>query len=533
MAKRLSSGRDGWHVVAGLLWLVIGVGAGHTPAQAAKRRVGISLNGPRGNDVHEAISSVLAHHGFETTSADLAGDSEGAIAQAAREGKLAAVVVGEVREGGKRFKVRVYGSGGDLIGESSWAEAGGIKKLVQVVERTLWARVGGSLSRARAGAPEAKASKRDENRADNGQNGERGESEEAPRAGAHERAREAGHAATAAAKADEDAEPVSRSKDADTAGASDESAPPRKRRKKNASARAEAPEEPPGAAGTALDLAIGPRLLSRSLAWNPPSQALHGYSLGFAPSLGGVVAWYPAAHVMGGWASNLGVAASAEYTPGLVSQTTDGLRFPTTETDFWGGARGRLVFNTVEASLTLGGGQHTFILHSQGAAMRSALAALPDVKYTYARAGVDVRVALPADLALMLGGGYRYVLGAGDHNYLIQASSYFPSSTFLAFDATAALAYKFLPMLEARAGVDLRRYQMTAGANAVMVSSAIDQYLALWLQVAVLIDGFAGPGGPAVSPRKAAPPAHADDDEASEAPEKSERAKKRGDDDDE
>jgi hypothetical protein len=247
--------------------------------------------------------------------------------------------------------------------------------------------------------------------------------------------------------------------------------------------------------------------VSHTLVWNPLSPALYAYSLALSPSLGGAIAWYPAAHVMSGWASNIGLATSIEYTPGLVSQTSDGLRYPTTESDYWGGVRGRLLAGAFQAALTVGGGQHTFILHSDGAAQRSLLMALPDVRYTYLRAGLDLRIALPANVALMLGGGYRYILSAGDHNHLLQASSYFPNATFLAFDVTASAAYRFLPSVEARAGFDLRRYQMTAGANNDMVDSATDQYVSYWVQLAVLVDGFAAAeGGP--KPRK-----RRDDDE--------------------
>ena len=500
MATALSSWLWGRRAVVGAL-VVLVVVAGHTSAQAAKRRVGISLNGPHANVVHDAIAATLEQHGFETTSVDLAGESEGAIAQGAKEGKLAAVLTGEVREGGKHLKLRVYGASGDLIGEGSWAEAGGVQKLVAVIERTLWARVGGSLAKARPGAAdkgEARGQAKDEDqevRAD-------------VREGGRKEAREA-----------EEATPASRAK----AESSDEaeSPPPRKRRKKRADAEAEAAEEPSGPAGTALDIAVGPRLVSHALVWNPPVQALHDYSLALSPSFGAALAWYPAAHVRSGWPSNLGLATSIEYTPGLVSQTTDGLRFPTTESDYWGGLRGRLIVGAFQGALTLGGGQHTFILHSDGAAMRSLLMALPDEKYTYVRAGLDLRVALPANFALMLGGGYRYVLSAGDHNYLLQASSYFPNATFLAFDVTAAVAYRFRPMLEARAGFDLRRYQMTAGANNDMVDSATDQYVAFWLQGAVLIDGFAAAeGGPAVSSRKAPGPGADEKAKSPETPEK-------------
>jgi hypothetical protein len=485
MTKRLSWWRVGRSAAAVFLVAFIVVAWGGS-AQAAKRRVGVSVAGPHASGVHDAVAGALKHHGFEATSADVSGESADAIAKAAKDGKLAAVIVGEVRDGGKRFKLRVYGSGGDLIGEGSWAEAGGVRKLEAAVERTLWARIGSSLSKARP--PQ-------------GEKGEKaGKAETAEKAAPNAEGEE-GAGAGEAEKAPEKGSTYSRSKESETSPSSEEAeAAPKKRKKKKAAE--EEPEEAaaPGSAGTALDLAVGPRFVTRNFAWSPQVPALRGYSLGFAPSFGANIAWYPAAHVRGGWVSNLGVATSIEYTPGLVSQTSDGSRYPTTESDYWGGVRGRLIFGIAQVALTLGAGQHSFIFHSQGTSMRSNLADLPDVKYTYARVGLDLRLDLPSHLALMLGGGYRYVINGGKDNYLIQAPSYFPSSTFLAFDANIAVGYKVISMLEVRAGFDARIYQMTAGDNTYMVTGANDRYLALWGQLALLIDGYkAGEGGPAAT----------------------------------
>jgi hypothetical protein len=501
MARGPSSWRAGSSAAAGIAVAFLLVVAGAGSAQAAKRKVGVSLNGPHASGVRDAIAATLKHHGFETASTDLAGDSAEAVSRAAKEGKLAAIIVGEVRDGGKRLKLRVYGSGGDLIGEGSWAEAGGIKKLEAVVERTLWARVGGSLSKAHAPSGE-KAEKR----------------EKVEKPGAPE-AEEAAPEAEAAEKTPT----YSRSKEAEPAEAasSDEDEAPRKHKKKKKAAGAEtsnddeAPEAPTGSAATALELAVGPRFLWRKLSWSPQVMGLSPYSVGHAPSFGAFIAWYPAAHFRGGWASNIGIATSIEYTPGVQSQTGDGTNYPTTESDYWAGLRGRLAFSAAQASLTLAGGQQSFIFHSNlPAVMRKNLTQLPDVQYTYARAGIDLSVALPASFAVMLGGGYRYVLNAGDQGFLIQTSTYFPSSTFSGFDATAAVGYKFLSVLEARAGADLRLYHMTAGSNAYMVTSATDQYFALSAEVVLLLDGYAaGEGGPSAAPKAAAPATKGDDDE--------------------
>ena len=486
MTKGLSSGRAGRLIFTGIA-VIFFIVAGAPAAQAAKRHVGVSLTGASAGTIHEAISTVLRHHGFEAVQADLgSGDSDDTIAAAAKQSHLAAVIVGEVRDGGKRLKLRVYGAAGNLIGEGSWAEGGGARKLAAAVERTLWTRVGGALSKAHAGG------------------------EKAERAEKAEKAE-----AEAAQDNDGKTSTYSHSKDTEASSGADEGDGSHKHKKHKASEDAEEePAGPTGAAATALDFAPSLRFLSRSLSWNPTVASLRGYTLSLAPSVGLVAAWYPAAHFRGGWPSNLGIGLNLEYTPGLQSQTSDGSRYPTSESDFEGDLRYRFILGGAgQLALLVGGGQHSFIFHSSATSMRSNLADLPDVQYTYARAGLDARFNLPASFAFMISGAYRYVLNAGKDNYLIESSSYLGSSSFVAFDVSAGVGYRFLSMLEARAGFDLRRYQISAAPmNTPGVSSATDQYTALWLRIAVLLDGVAaGEGGAAAPPPPKTAPAASDD----------------------
>lgn len=493
MTKSVTSWRVGPRaaalVLAGLSLVVFS-----TSALAAKKKVGVSVNGMPAGPVREAITDVVKHHGFEVVSPDLSSDSDDAIASAARQAKLAAVVVGEVRDGGKRLKLRVYGASGDLIGEGSWQEKGGVKKLAKDVERTLWARVGSALSKAHAGGGEKPAAKAER---------EEPVAEAAP-----------------SREPVEETPTYSRSKESDApreARDSDEDEAPRKKKKKRGSSNDEAEavaskkgdDAAEGSADTALDLSVGTRFVSRNLTWQQAGMSLNPYSLGFAPALGLALAWYPAAHFSGGWASNVGVAAAAEYIPGLNSQTNGGAdKYPTSASDFSGGLRGRLVLGPVSGALTLGGGQQAVIFHSQGASNRANLSGTPDVKYTYARAGLDLRITLPANLALMVGGGVRKVLSAGDQNYLLQAASFLPNASVLGLDVAAAVGYRFMPLLEGRVAFDMRRYQIAPGANALMTTGGTDQYMAISLALAVLVDG-AGQKGRASS---------SDDDAEAEAP---------------
>jgi hypothetical protein len=448
-------------------------------AQAAKRRAGVSVDGPHASAMHAVVVGVLKHHGLEATTVDLPSDSQAAVEAAAQKGSLAAIVVGQVRDGGKRFKLRVYDSGGDLVGESSWVEAGGLRRLESAVERTLWPRVGGSLSRARAPGASAAST-----------------NEKAP-------PQEKEHAEEAAAEPTK-APTASRSREPEPPGEAEAPAPKRKKGR-----AVDEAEEPSGPAATALDLGVGLRFVWRDLSWSPVATTLRGYTLDRAPAVGVSLAWYPLAHFLGGWASNIGIAASVEYAPDLTSQTSDGARYPTTSRDWWAGARGRVVFGVAQASLTLAGGQQAFVFQGQGAALRSNLADLPDVAYTYARAGADLRLELPQGVTLMLGGGFRDVFDAGDTNFLLQANAYLPDSKIVGFDGTVAVGYRFLGAFEARLGVDLRRYQITAGTNTYMATGAIDQYLSGWAQLALLVDGYAAAGGPA-------PPSKRDDEDSAD-----------------
>ncbi|HTA21772.1 MAG TPA: hypothetical protein VK989_20905, partial [Polyangia bacterium] len=385
------------------------------------------MNGSPAGHVRDAITQVLERHGFEVVAPDLGAGSDDAdsIVGAAKRAHLEAILVGEVKAAGKRLHLRVFGASGEVIAESSWAEAGGPKKLAAAVERTLWARVGGPLAKS----PEASAPTD----------------------------------AAAEAPDDEQAEPKSPASEPEGEAAADVPRKHKKVRREQDEEAASAAAEP---AGTALDIEVGPRFVWRSLSWS--GGTLTPYSVPRRPALGAAIAWYPAAHVMGGWAANIGVAGALELMPGLTSVTADGVSYPTTATDFWLGLRGRLRLGSVEGALTLGGGQQDFVFHGEGAANRYAINMLPDVKYSYGRAAIDLRIAATSALSIFVGGGLRYVFSAGDDDYLLQTSPYYlPSSKILGLEASAGVGLRVLPELEARAGFDLRRYQISGGANTV------------------------------------------------------------------
>ncbi|MDB4983029.1 MAG: hypothetical protein JWM82_3781 [Myxococcales bacterium] len=491
MTKATFSGSVWASFLVGLLVGLVLLGAAPGDALAAgKRRVGVDVSGSPAGPIRAAISKVLKHHAFGVASADVSGDSADAIASAAKKGKLAAVIVGEVRDGGKRAKLRVYAADGDLIGEGSWTDHHGAKKLAKAIGRTLWARVGGALSKVKAGDADERSAKASP-KAEKAEKPEPPEEKSAEPEDKSTSSRSEETASKSEADADENAGAARKSK----------SRRPKKKQDEDAD---EVDGAGATAALTALDLGVGPRFIRRTLTW--ANTNVTGYDMPLSPAIGLTLAWYPVAHFHGGWASNLGLAASAEFLPSYKSTTkSDGKAYPTPENDYWAGIRGRMPLGPVEGALTLGGGQHAFVFRSGGGSDRSTLATLPDVAYTYARVGLDFRIALPANLSAVVGGGYRYVLDGGKTNYLLQGPSFFPDAKITGLDVTAGLGYRVLPFLEARGGFDLRRYSIATHASGAQpaVPSGTDQTIALWIQAVFVLDGATGTGA---APARKAPP---------------------------
>jgi hypothetical protein len=111
---------------------------------------------------------------------------------------------------------------------------------------------------------------------------------------------------------------------------------------------------------------------------------------------------------------------------------------------------------------------------------------IPDTVYRYGRPGIGLRLELPADFSVTLGGGYRYIFNAGGTHL----DSYFPHRTVGGLDAEVALGYRVTPMLEIRGSGQLRRYfydMHSKAGDTFLAGGAIDQYWTVGLGVAVLL----------------------------------------------
>ena len=124
--------------------------------------------------------------------------------------------------------------------------------------------------------------------------------------------------------------------------------------------------------------------------------------------------------------------------------------------DYAGGLRYRIPFGAGHQVWISGtAGEHAFVFTSPSDCSDCrAMLHIPDTVYRYGRPGIGLRLEMPADFSLTLGGGYRYIFNAGGTHL----DGYFPHRTVGGVDAELALGYRVTPNLEIRGSGQLRRY---------------------------------------------------------------------------
>jgi hypothetical protein len=467
-------------------------------ATAQKKRVGIpAFNGPQEALIRKKVMQAVKSNGFELVksrqleaSAQTLGvslDSNDGFKAVAKELSIAAFVTGEV--GKKRAKLSVRnGADGSVSGEGAFAGANP-RKIAAEVGKNFWRRLGSAVERGKppSGAKKPGKATVAEAPEDDETTAEKDEPEETEKA--------------TPPPPDEDAEKAARV----AAGEGDEGEPKKKKRKRRgsedadveASVEAEAEEEDAGPSGPlpqALDAFIGPRLFSRRLGYSQDIfRALRQYQLALGPSIGVVANFYPGAYFTDTFISNVGLFVGIEQAFGVTSKLTNGNQYPTYVHDWSGGARVRFpVGGMIEPSVLAAFGEHSYLLRSGPMSPRIDLD-MPDTIYKYVRLGAQVRVNLPENFSITVEGSYRHLLGVGQLKV-----NYFPRSTAMGMDVSAGVGYRFMPVLEGRAGVDLRRYAYSMNSvpgDTFVAGGAVDQYITYWFGVAILLGGPEGGGG--------------------------------------
>lgn len=240
----------------------------------------------------------------------------------------------------------------------------------------------------------------------------------------------------------------------------------------------------------AFELFAGPRFLSRRLSFDGDERGeLRDHrTRSLAQALGIGAAWFPFA-AQPGAVHALGFEASYERGLGLRSITSDGTAYESPHQQFAGAFLWRVPRRWVTGDALLGGGTQRFGFDRLGAPATDPdeRPPVPDVSYSYLRAGLRMVFHTTGAFALIASGAYRHVLDAGP----IAGSQWFPGASAWGFDATVGALYRLHPQWEIRAEADVRRYAHGFSADpgaALVASGAIDLYVDYLFSLAFVWD---------------------------------------------
>ena len=404
-------------------------------AASEKQKVAVGgFDGPKSNDARSAFIDALKQDGaYEVTDAEdvKASSKAKAIADAASGLGVSAIITGKVSKGG--LKVKVLGADGKVVDEAEIK--GGGAKLKAAIAKDGAASVAEGLAKL---APKPEAPKEEE-------------------------------AKPADEEPDEENKEASVSTD-DLANASGGPSP--------------------------LDITAGLRPLHRTFKFHDtiadarPGEAcpegstqtscfrqLPAYELPLGPVLFIDLNWFPASHATQGPAEWFGITAG--YEKGFATQSVyqegkpDERTLKTNIQAYYAGARFRLPLGAHQLGLTGTFGQQTFALEGDADSPK-----LPDVKYTYAKAGLNGTLRF-GDVFFGAHVGKRFVFGTGALEKV-----WFPNVKTQSLEAGATVGYRLLSTLDLVAGFDWLRYAFDFNPVPVrpevpdyVAGGAVDQYL--------------------------------------------------------
>ena len=225
----------------------------------------------------------------------------------------------------------------------------------------------------------------------------------------------------------------------------------------------------------ALDLAVGAALFSRDFTYKDDLyQALQGYSLGAAVAPAAEVTWAP---LFGGRGYLTGHIA---MSVGLQSKTQDGTSYPT-QALAWGAGLGYRFFIGEKSHVGLDA-RYESQSFKISATASNPKPDIPDVHYSAAAVGVDLRFSLFGPVSLLGGASYRYVFSVGE----IGTAAWFPRQTSMGLDAQLGIGVELGSSFEIRIMGVLQRYGFTfhpEPGDPHVAGGATDTYLGggMWL----------------------------------------------------
>lgn len=212
----------------------------------------------------------------------------------------------------------------------------------------------------------------------------------------------------------------------------------------------EEPKDTP-VGGRALIVALGPRAMWRSLAYeNDVLGNLSTYeNEAGSPAINAALSarFYPGALFSNGWASNIGLDAAFDYTIGLESKEGNETR-STTAYDLSAGLHYRIPLDMFEPVVSVGYVRQVFDVET------AASTFLPAMTYSAARFGVGTVIRIVERVALDVHFDYLFILGADD----LTSEAYFPDASGFGFDAGAGIYVRVAGAFGLRLAIDFRRY---------------------------------------------------------------------------
>jgi hypothetical protein len=226
-----------------------------------------------------------------------------------------------------------------------------------------------------------------------------------------------------------------------------------------------------------LEISVGSRVFSRSMAFAQNVNGLAGYRLDRGAGLAAEMALHPfgaSAATASTWAAGLGLFGTVNLSLGIGTQV-DASGVPS-KTDTYGyemGVRYRItagIFDVLPRGSYL---VDNFVTSGDQA---------PNVHYQVLRAGVATRAALTARFSLRASLDYLHVLSAG-----ALTSTTFPHASANGVDLAFGAGYEIGKTFEIQASAALRRYgfdMRSQPGDAVVAGGASDQYLSMVIGVA-------------------------------------------------
>ena len=344
------------------------------------------------------------------------------------------IVTGEI--GRKRAKITVHdGRDGSLLGQAAFPGANP-RKMAAEVARTFWSKLGGEVERGRVPSGAKKAQKvvaeapdDDESAPDAGDAAE-------PKAKLAERGGASEGAGTGRRRPTTPDPAATKTARRTTTCVREEASAGRRRPApcRRRSTRSSRPPAPTGPSPTIRTSAR--RACARTRCRSPPRRPCTSSGTRSAPC--------PAARYNTS-ASRLPSSkrSACDPQPGTDGSALAGRTFGNSVHDYAGGLRYRIPFGAGHQVWISGtAGEHAFVFTSPSDCSDCrAMLHIPDTVYRYGRPGIGLRLELPGDFSVTLGGGYRYIFNAGGTHL----DGYFPHRTVGGVDAELALGYRITP----------------------------------------------------------------------------------------